>query len=218
MIREVTNKPKELEEFNNVMEMDISVIKPQCGIYFLYLKDKLQYIGKSKNITVRVYNHANITKTSLVPAKEFDRIAFIYCECDKLSDLEAKLIKKYTPPLNISGNPINEKEYRNKMSKKMVGVAKLRQEAQAFVRERERANKYTNNRYKGLKLVNIDTLYTDTNRPFTRKGGMQSYDKLFDKHNSDMNALWKKHYTQNPEIFMKRDEMRNCIVVNKTIK
>lgn len=98
---------------------------PECsdfdaGIYFLWLKDELQYIGKSTQICYRlqlqqqcnIYGATRAHKMKQVP---FDRHTCIVVESqrirsegleDKLKPLERAYIAHYQPPFNFLGqNP-----------------------------------------------------------------------------------------------------------------
>lgn len=99
---------------------------PECGdydagIYFLWLKDELQYIGKSNQICYRLqlqeqanfYGHTRKHKMKQIP---FDRHTCIALETgrihedellpQKLQRLERAYIAHYEPPYNYLGqNP-----------------------------------------------------------------------------------------------------------------
>lgn len=64
------------------------------GIYFLYLHETLQYVGKSECFIGRVGHHVT-GKKSL-----FDRAAFLHVPADILNEVELFYILKYDPPLN----------------------------------------------------------------------------------------------------------------------
>ena len=67
---------------------------PKIGVYFLFNKDNLIYIGQSINIFRRLNQH--------IKNKNFDSYSFIKCDTDSEAiDLEKMLIKKYRPTLNI---------------------------------------------------------------------------------------------------------------------
>lgn len=86
-----------------------------AGVYFLWLGDKLQYIGKSRDIPDRInrhlryLNHGRFTLTKWQNAIPFDRYTFIlvansrmrFPDIDqKLQDLERAYITAYPTPYN----------------------------------------------------------------------------------------------------------------------
>ena len=66
------------------------------GIYFLWLRNKLRYIGQSKNVWSRVYQHST-------NGIKFDSWSFIDVDESLILDAEEFLIAKFKPPLNIKG-------------------------------------------------------------------------------------------------------------------
>ena len=62
-----------------------------AGIYFLFYKDEVIYIGKSLNVKERMKGHFN---------KKFDSYSIINCNENELSELENKYIFKYYPKYN----------------------------------------------------------------------------------------------------------------------
>ena len=82
------------------------------GIYFLYLEDKIVYIGKSNsNVMSRIARHDSDAH------KIFDSFSFV--EYDNFSDkqlsaLEAKLIKRHMPALNVTHHPQKQKKRKNR--------------------------------------------------------------------------------------------------------
>ena len=88
--------PHELSTIKGLMELPISAICNIPGIYFLYLGDKLQYIGQSVNIIQRVSTHIRDQQ------KEFDRAYFMICDEENLDHLEGTLVRKLKPPLTKS--------------------------------------------------------------------------------------------------------------------
>lgn len=63
-----------------------------CGIYFLYKKNKLVYIGQSISILSRIYSHLN--------KKSFDSFSYIECKRERLNHLEYLYIYHLNPLLN----------------------------------------------------------------------------------------------------------------------
>jgi hypothetical protein len=92
------------------------------GIYFLWLKGKLQYIGKSRQICNRMnhhvwaaqYGHSRSSRTKIIP---FDRYTYLQLGNDErvfdsrvldpmLQRYERAYIAHYLPPFNFDGaNP-----------------------------------------------------------------------------------------------------------------
>ena len=71
------------------------VLRP--GIYFLWLRNKLRYIGQSKNVFARVQTHSQMY------GMKFDSWSFVDVEEDLILDAEEFLIAKFKPPLNVKG-------------------------------------------------------------------------------------------------------------------
>lgn len=67
-----------------------------CGVYFLFKRDELIYVGQSENVYIRLGFHAD---------KEFDSFAFIECGLAELDRLESLYILKYKPKLNAILGP-----------------------------------------------------------------------------------------------------------------
>lgn len=94
------------------MDIDIKKLKRHRydrtvirGIYYLFNKWELVYIGQSENIIRRINEHTN---------KEFDE--FSYIEIDRniwLDDIEKEEIRKYKPRLNKN---LYEKNTKNRLS------------------------------------------------------------------------------------------------------
>lgn len=74
------------------------------GIYFLFYKNEIIYIGKSINIYKRIYAHK-------MKGVCFDSFSFLKIEIEQLLTMEREYIKKYNPKNNIhfTGKPINKK-------------------------------------------------------------------------------------------------------------
>lgn len=62
-----------------------------CGIYFLYKRKKLVYIGQTINLLSRLYSHEI----------DFDAIRFIPCRQFDLEKYEVRWIKKFKPKNNF---------------------------------------------------------------------------------------------------------------------
>lgn len=68
------------------------------AIYSLYNNQKLVYIGESKNVLLRLGNHVN--------SKEFNQYEIFdtsFLTERERFELEARMIEKYQPPLNVKG-------------------------------------------------------------------------------------------------------------------
>lgn len=92
------NIPAELAAINNLFTIPIKFASVPPCIYFLCLDGKIQYIGKSMDLSSRIKQHL------LDPTKIFSDIFFITCPESDLDRLESKLIRQYSPPLNITYN------------------------------------------------------------------------------------------------------------------
>lgn len=64
------------------------------GIYFLIRNKKIIYIGRSKNIFLRLLAHCK---------KDFDSVRIIKCDPDKAGYYEARWTKVFKPELNSMG-------------------------------------------------------------------------------------------------------------------
>jgi hypothetical protein len=65
-----------------------------CGVYFLFLDNKIVYIGSSIDVYVRTYNH--------IGKKEFDSFTFIKTTPEDRYRLEEEYIGKFMPEGNKS--------------------------------------------------------------------------------------------------------------------
>jgi excinuclease UvrABC nuclease subunit len=78
----------------------------KCGIYFLFRRGVLVYIGQSTNIYSRIIQHEKEGK------KEFDSFCYQLCHINLLNSEEEFLIKKYTPEYNLCHVSINDRSKR----------------------------------------------------------------------------------------------------------
>lgn len=70
--------------------------KVLIGVYFLYKKKKLRYIGKSTDLEHRINLHKAKGKV------RFDYCSFIILDIDKIYDAEIEYIKQFNPPVNVA--------------------------------------------------------------------------------------------------------------------
>jgi hypothetical protein len=110
--REVKRVPHYKEPFksNNIevgypFDLDVAVrtfgreiIPEALGIYHLFYKGRLVYIGMSKNLRGRLLYHLKD------PDKVFDGVLWFDCNdrsIENVLNIESKLIRRHMPPLNI---------------------------------------------------------------------------------------------------------------------
>jgi hypothetical protein len=80
--------------------IDVTALKPLCGIYFLLSDGETVYVGQSVNVVGRIGQHvADASKT-------FDACCCFGCERHELDDLERALISLLRPRLNVRGKPL----------------------------------------------------------------------------------------------------------------
>lgn len=72
-----------------------------CGIYFLLQRERIVYVGQSRNVPARIHEHHTAS------AMAFDRYWLQQCPARLLSRLEAHYISVFQPRYNIS-IPFNE--------------------------------------------------------------------------------------------------------------
>lgn len=89
--KEAAAIPDALAELDGVIDVSAFFLPP--GIYFLYLGDRLQYIGQSVEPSARIIQHKR-------KGKKFDRVMFLPTPRHDLLRVESELIKKHRPPLN----------------------------------------------------------------------------------------------------------------------
>lgn len=77
-------------------------LEPLCGIYFIVVNNRIDYVGQSTNILCRLGQHAKV-------GRRCDRIAYMLCAVSELDALEAFYIKKFKP----RGNSIQFKTPRS---------------------------------------------------------------------------------------------------------
>jgi excinuclease UvrABC nuclease subunit len=97
------NDLEQLQDF--LGELPVEIKLPIPGLYFLFAKDQLLYIGQSKDVVGRIAEHIALTYG------QFDR-AFYVRESDQVRRLtrELELIGTFRPRLNRQ--PVNPKGRR----------------------------------------------------------------------------------------------------------
>ena len=81
-----------LSDFEKLESLDAA---PRIGLYFLFFKNKLQYIGKSIDVYARLAQHRN-------NGIDFDSVKFTKIEEESMRDfMEIKMIWDLKPPLNL---------------------------------------------------------------------------------------------------------------------
>jgi len=84
---------------------NLKPVQDQKGVYILYTKDELAYVGKSSNILRRLQQHFYITEkesSTELWKKDIDKVEYYICE--SLADcelLETYLINTLTPKYNL---------------------------------------------------------------------------------------------------------------------
>jgi len=82
------------------------------GVYFLFKKDKVVYVGQSIKLHQRALEH----KTQKRNKKDFDSYSWVNCKIEELDTLERYYIDLLKPPLNISFHQENSKaSYEKRM-------------------------------------------------------------------------------------------------------
>lgn len=103
------------------------------GVYFLYYKKQLQYIGQSTNIWRRVEQH-----TGKIP---YDVVSVVMCDTESLSDLERQCIWQYKPLLNVRLNK------GCSMNDRMIMSVEVDEQFKTFLRSKAKQNKKTVSAY-----------------------------------------------------------------------
>lgn len=87
-----------ISDAEKLTESDIAAravtLRKEPGIYFLLRRGRIEYIGQSIDVFVRIRQHEK--------RKQFDAFCWIPCEIDKLAATEKYLIEKFRPPQNIA--------------------------------------------------------------------------------------------------------------------
>lgn len=80
----------------NLEQLKRISVQPKVGVYFLFDKGVLVYIGQSTDIHRRIQDHKQ--------NKIFDSYGFVECDVRELDKKEKSLIKLYNPKYNITHN------------------------------------------------------------------------------------------------------------------
>jgi len=89
-----TEPSPEIEQLPGVEDIS-HLVKKRCGVYFLFRKGQLFYIGQSGDIVARVLQHAKYG------AGIFDRVLFVPVPRDDLLRVEAEMIERFKPERNL---------------------------------------------------------------------------------------------------------------------
>lgn len=106
--------PEELQNYSkDLVELDLNVPR---GIYFLFRRGELVYIGKSNNIHRRIHQHRS--------RRVFDKALYVPVD-DYMDVMETILIKSFKPKWNVKDNPDNipKKTHVNKGIKRTLQVS-----------------------------------------------------------------------------------------------
>lgn len=93
----MSNFNKDPNQFNDILKNRKflqNISEPEPGIYLLFYKDKVVYVGKSLNPEQRIASHISSSD------KRFDSYHIIHCNEEQLKDLESKYILNYIPKYN----------------------------------------------------------------------------------------------------------------------
>lgn len=96
----------------NLNEMELG-----SGVYFLYNKDELVYIGKAANITRRIIEHID------EGVKKFDKVRYSKVPVDSLNFVESTLINELKPKYNSFIGIHKSENERESISKSRVSIA-----------------------------------------------------------------------------------------------
>ncbi len=84
-----------------------------AGVYLLYSRGEVVYVGKSKCLLNRIYAHHYRQRyrdrphvSDKVEGIDFDGMEVVSCRPSRLDELETALIKLYSPCYNIQHNQI----------------------------------------------------------------------------------------------------------------
>lgn len=84
---------------NNILHLDLESMShfiDRPVIYFLYLKNKVVYVGQTTRLAMRVHDHLKVGRFK----KEFDAIGWIFVDKDEMDNIEADFIDYCKPKHN----------------------------------------------------------------------------------------------------------------------
>lgn len=97
--RKIELTPKEIRE--HICNLKFVEIEHIRGIYFLVYKNKIKYIGQSKNVLRRLSEH--------IINKNFDAMYYKEFKYEDLNNIERQFIAWFQPEYNRTGIPAFEK-------------------------------------------------------------------------------------------------------------
>lgn len=99
---------KQLRE--SISDLPRTSVKECSGVYILWDKDTVVYVGRSTNIPKRIGQH-------IAKFRKFDSFSYKtipFHQIHTLSNLERTLIKEYQPKYNIESKDFSNKKYRQR--------------------------------------------------------------------------------------------------------
>jgi hypothetical protein len=91
--------PKQLRRFGSALVTQ-QVRRERHGVYFLCLKGKVVYVGKSRNVVVRIHAHLDDRR------KRFDSAYYILLPSCQTDEAERTFISHFKPVLNGKGTGV----------------------------------------------------------------------------------------------------------------
>jgi hypothetical protein len=91
--------PDNLDELLAMASECRTPLRRESGVYLLYLRDEVVYVGQTGNFISRLASH--------MFRKDFDAFSFLPAEADRVATLEARLIDRLHPRLNVALNVDN---------------------------------------------------------------------------------------------------------------
>lgn len=104
------------DRLNGDFTLDIKNMEFGSGVYFLYNKGELVYIGKATNITRRIVDHVE------EGTKEFDTVRYTKIPVDSITSVETELIKSLDPPYNKTCKASSSK-YKDNISASKITIS-----------------------------------------------------------------------------------------------
>ena len=97
---EIPQKEKDICTTNDMVTIPQQAIKIYSGVYFLWYKETIVYIGRSKNIIARLASHS-FSSDTLIDYDTFDKITYIIeDELKRRKLLETICIRHFKPFYN----------------------------------------------------------------------------------------------------------------------